>query len=396
MRRAPCPRLARHQIKLEAPMTLDEWRTAVREQASRLREKLTSLARHTGEMAPGLIYGATAGLAVLPLVVAARGGAVPYAELADLLGGMGVNLLSSELYAWRERSQAQLDAELPKKLGQLGQENTGWRDLLDKLIQAAQADAAVQTALGEAAAPYLTALQQDAARLGSSLVIANNKYVVLNGDLTVHETHIHIEKIVAFYRRPDESLDEADLAAQVRQYLTWILERYGKIVMRGVSYRGSNVIDLELDQVYVPLQAQTRSAGAQQADIRLDQLLPLATQLIVTGGPGSGKTTVLQHIAWSLAMALTRDPDIARQKLGLSAADSATSNLPLPIYLPLSRYHSYRRELREKSKVDEPHKVTLYSFLSHFLIERGIHLPRDFFVRLLEKEQALILLLDGL
>jgi hypothetical protein len=52
-------------------MTLDEWRTAVREQASRLREKLTSLARHTGEMVPGLIYGATAGLAVLPLAALA-------------------------------------------------------------------------------------------------------------------------------------------------------------------------------------------------------------------------------------------------------------------------------------------------------------------------------------
>ncbi|MFM7583139.1 MAG: SUMF1/EgtB/PvdO family nonheme iron enzyme, partial [Caldilinea sp.] len=45
-----------------------------------------------------------------------------------------------------------------------------------------------------------------------------------------------------------------------------------------------------------------------------------------------------------------------------------------------------------------PHKVTLHSFLSHFLIERStvLRLPPDFFVRLLEKEQALVLLLDGL
>ena len=129
-------------------MTLDEWREAVREQASRLYTKLTSLAHHTGQMAPGLIYGATAGLTVLPLVAAAQGGAVPYGELAALLGGMGVNLLSNELHAWKERSQAQLDAELPETLGQLGQKNTDWREVLDKLIQAAQVNAAVQTALG--------------------------------------------------------------------------------------------------------------------------------------------------------------------------------------------------------------------------------------------------------
>jgi len=203
-----------------------------------------------------------------------------------------------------------------------------------------------------------------------------------------------ITKIIALYTRPGEQLNEAELKKQINDYLAWVIDSYGKIVMRGVEYQGRSVINLDLDQIYVPLQAHTNKEQ-QTIDIRLDQLLPLAPKLIVTGGPGSGKTTVLQHIAWSLAAALTRDPEIARQKLGLSAADSAASNLPLPIYLPLSRYHSYRRELRKNSQEEEP---TLHHFVSRFLIERSAvpRLPPDFFVRLLEKEQALILLLDGL
>ncbi|MFZ4851240.1 MAG: NACHT domain-containing protein, partial [Caldilinea sp.] len=369
-------------------MNIAEWRAAVSEQAQRLSDRLRTLARQAEQRVPGLVYGATAWLAFLPLVAAVKGGTLPYAELIALLGSAGINLLSSELYAWKERSKEQLDIELPERLAQLAQQ-TEWRDLLDKLIAKAETQTAVQGALAADAAPYLDALQKDVSRLAV--------FVVGGGTVTVHETHIHIEKIVAFYRKPDESLDEADLASQIRQYLAWIIDRYGKIVMRGVEYRGLNVINLDLDQVYVPLQAQTRRAGAQQQiDIRLDQLLPLAPQLIITGGPGSGKTTVLQHIAWSLAMGLTQDPALAARALGLDTLPEL--RLPLPLYLPLSRYHSYRRELRQQGGVDAPHRVTLHSFLSHYLIERStvLRLPPDFFVRLIENSQALILLLDGL
>ena len=83
-------------------MDLNQWRTAVQQQAGRLRQRLTELARQAEQLAPGVIYGATASLAVLPLVAAAQSGAVPYGELAALLGGVGVNLLSTELYAWTQ------------------------------------------------------------------------------------------------------------------------------------------------------------------------------------------------------------------------------------------------------------------------------------------------------
>jgi hypothetical protein len=114
-----------------------------------------------------------------------------------LLGGMGINLLSSELYDWRKRKDAQIEQEqieqeLPARLAELATTDAAWRELLDKLLQAAQVEAAVQSQLGAAAAPYLAALQQDAARLGSRLIVANvsgAKYVQIgDGDMTISET----------------------------------------------------------------------------------------------------------------------------------------------------------------------------------------------------------------
>ncbi|MEZ4727898.1 MAG: SUMF1/EgtB/PvdO family nonheme iron enzyme [Caldilineaceae bacterium] len=138
-------------------------------------------------------------------------------------------------------------------------------------------------------------------------------------------------------------------------------------------------------------------------DIRLDQLLELAPQLVVTGGPGCGKTTVLQHIAWTLAVALTENSALATEKLGLvvgadESGDKAARLLPLPLYVTLSRYVNYRRELRQRGRPDEPHKTTLLNFISYYMIERGTapRLPADFFVRLIEQGEALLLLLDGL
>lgn len=56
-------------------MNLTEWRTAVKEQAGRLRSRLNNLVRHTEQLAPGVLYGATATLAVTPLVASrATGG----------------------------------------------------------------------------------------------------------------------------------------------------------------------------------------------------------------------------------------------------------------------------------------------------------------------------------
>jgi hypothetical protein len=69
--------------------------------------------------------------------------------------------------------------------------------------------------------------------------------------------------------------------------------------------------------------------------------------------------------------------------------------LPLPIFIPLSEYNRYRREI---GPAGDPRQGTLLHFISHYLIreQAAIGLPEDFFERLLVEGQACTLLLDGL
>ncbi|MCL5999848.1 MAG: hypothetical protein M1546_27880, partial [Chloroflexi bacterium] len=66
--------------------------------------------------------------------------------------------------------------------------------------------------------------------------------------------------------------------------------------------------------------------------VALDEVLSLGNRLVVTGGPGCGKTTVLLHIAWVLATAILDGSDLAKDKLGLQRP------LPVPIFIPLAAY----------------------------------------------------------
>lgn len=180
-----------------------------------------------------------------------------------------------------------------------------------------------------------------------------------------------ITQIINTYAGSDSEQDDEQLRKQIADYLKWVRARYGTIELRGVHREGQQVVQLDLETVYVPLSAQavaTRDgrdarhhSGIEEwelladfvdADgqvsggfrsINLSEILDVGDRLIVTGGPGSGKTTVLQHIAWTLATAIGADrPEIAGEVLGLKfdessqASEEATPLLPLPIFMPLS------------------------------------------------------------
>jgi formylglycine-generating enzyme required for sulfatase activity len=227
--------------------------------------------------------------------------------------------------------------------------------------------------------------------------------------------------IVANYSARGGPLTREQIARQVAGYLGWLRARTQCIELRGIERAGgAPVVLLPLETAYVPLRARAMpridevpaapgkggrrpdrrdglpdviDPAEHDSDVALNQVLGLGHRLAIIGGPGSGKTTVLMHMAWALASSLlTGAPEPARSRLGL---EMAPSTLPLPIFVPLASFARYRRHLPGQTPARER---TLAHFISHHLISRqaDFDLPGDFFVQLLQDGRDVLLLLDGL
>lgn len=208
------------------------------------------------------------------------------------------------------------------------------------------------------------------------------------GDVTiggnVHATNlvtgVQINPIVQVYRTGGGVCDEAAYRAALRRYLEWLGAAMSRVVLRGIKRGDQQAVELSLHDVYVPLAAEAlpeareslrRGLRSTPPDaellashmaatrITMQGLLAQGDRLAVIGAPGCGKTTVLQHIACTLAAALGTDqPDLAAARLGL------TGTLPLPIYVPLSLYADHRRRFADHP---EPHQRQLATFINHYL-----------------------------
>jgi predicted NACHT family NTPase len=263
--------------------------------------------------------------------------------------------------------------------------------------------------------------------------------MVIGGDVQGNVTVHHIHNI--YQQAPGQPLlDEAAFTKALDGYLKWVVQRYGRLNLRGVEKREQQILSLTLDDVYVSLAAivtperkkrqmeaemlrQERlesvdmrrllplsprpaaniaqairhnqaQAIAQQEDrlepIDMRRLLPLSPRLVITGGPGCGKTTYLHLLAANIARAIHHNQaEAIAAQLGLAAP------LPLPIVVSLSDYNRYRRQV---SQAHDPRQGTLIAFISYSLIQQqaAIGLPTDFFERLLVQGRSCLLLLDGL
>ena len=227
--------------------------------------------------------------------------------------------------------------------------------------------------------------------------------------VTVVQGNQSVTNIITQYGTVLSPANRDDLIQQVTQYLAWVVEEYGHIELRGIKRDDKQLVQLDLETVYVPLTVRAyqpvtvkEEGGSgpdgrpndpraeQPVDIEMEQLLSIGQRLIIIGGPGSGKTTVLLHIAWSLAQAINQDnADLAASRLGL------TGDLPLPIFVPLGAYALYLRNLPSDS---DPAQRTLLSFIPHYLIhtKNRFELSTSFFTDQLQQGRSVILLLDGL
>ncbi len=243
-----------------------------------------------------------------------------------------------------------------------------------------------------------TQLSKRAAQIGGP--VSGN---IITGD------NVTVNNIIHNYQQGQSGpIDEDALRQQIGDYLNWMRDRFSQIELRGIKRQGQQVVQLDLETVYVPLTANTfkqntlfqrqhihdelaLSEQQTSSDIELDAVLKQGQRLILTGGPGSGKTTVLLHIAYTLTEAIIQEsPDLAAQKLGWEG-----NQLPLPIFVPLSAYANHLRLLPPTASAQDK---TLAAFIGSYLIERqaSFELPTDFLNQLLRSGQSIILLLDGL
>ena len=238
--------------------------------------------------------------------------------------------------------------------------------------------------------------------------IGQQNVTELSGDF--HRATLHFTN--QYINAPGAPLwSEEDFRAALWRYLDWAAKRYGRPQLRGIEKRERELPDITLEKVYVSLGAVPDPERQEEKRIRRGQahaeelmlgdeqrpepidmagLLKDNTRLVITGAPGSGKTTYLYVIASTLAQAMiTGKVQEGRDALGL------TGSLHLPIYISLGDYNRYRLGSREP---DDPEHGTLLAYARYALIRQlgGLNLPKDFFERLLTQGQTAFFLLDGL
>ena len=343
--------------------------------------------------AAGLFYATLCGLIIYPLLPAAATGdlATLIHALGGVAAGLGGNLFAREIADARDKAVGVDPANPPEWL----------RD-----VQSALATIAAQVGQQAATAEQLIAAietrrnQPDVA----AALLTLTKCLSLN-EAVARQHHDEQAKLIADFRAEVNRLAEltrrmpdiggntvnggAPSPVEIKRYLTSVRNEFEKLTLYGIVLQGQyRALTLPLDEIYVPLQAECRREDTAQGSIReirrieLGEVLSLGNQLVIVGGPGSGKTTVMSYLAYQMAHAgLSGDAVLAKRRTGWGG-----DRIPLPLLLPLAEYAAFRA-----STLDD----TLAAYLAHYLT-RHYRTGAEFVDELLAADYPLLLLLDGL
>ncbi len=158
---------------------------------------------------------------------------------------------------------------------------------------------------------------------------------------------------------------------------------YLKLVGVVPKDRGSEHVDPELSAIFVPLRLAPEDTKTR------DSMMPISIigwlerfpNLVLLGGPGSGKSTATRYLSWSHAAVHLNPPLISPSSVPL------LSGKPLPLRIELRRLSEERRQQPNLDFLD---------YAVHVLLGRaGSHIKRQMFVELLTQKQMLCLF-DGL
>ncbi len=191
------------------------------------------------------------------------------------------------------------------------------------------------------------------------------------------------------------NLTPKELSIKTNAYLERLSKDTAHIELRNI--KNVPLLPLPVEQAYVPLrgvplrgrgQAGQEDEG-REVDVQLKEVLAkFGPRVAIIGGAGSGKSTVLQHMAWVLASAASKrvngQPDITtpHDVLGLAVTPD---NMPVPIFAPLPKLQAATNSAALKNEINR-----------YLTAEKHYDLPGGYVESLLKASRVVVLLLDGL